>query len=103
MEEQDLESAQNRAYPVLYTKRSLGSLREVVEFYDAGGVPNDLLDTLIALLRLDEQQKRDLIVFLESLTGSNVNILVADAFSAPIGDIKKCDPNWVYGTADEVR
>ena len=41
--------------------------------------------------------------FLKSLTGSNVDILVADAFAAPIGDIKKGDPSWVHGTEQEVQ
>ena len=82
---------------------SLGSLREVIQFYDAGGVPNELLDPLIRPLRLNEQEKRDLLAFMESLTGSNVNTLVSDAFAAPVGDIKKGDPSWVHGTDVEVR
>jgi cytochrome c peroxidase len=82
---------------------SLGSLREVIQFYDAGGVPNELLDPLIRPLRLNEQEKRDLLAFMESLTGSNVDTLVSDAFAAPVGDIKKGDPSWVHGTDVEVR
>ncbi len=82
---------------------SLGSLREVVDFYDAGGIKNDLLDPLIRPLGLSDLEKDDLVAFLESLTGSNVNTLVADAFSAPVGDIKKGDPNWVHGTDIEVH
>ena len=38
----------------------------------------------------------DLVAFLESLTGSNIGTLVADAFAAPIGDISKDDPNWAH-------
>ncbi len=82
---------------------SLSSLQEVVEFYDQGGVPSDLLDPLIEPLHLTQQEKKDLVNFLESLSGSNVDILVADAFAAPVGDIKKGDPNWVHGTDIEVR
>jgi cytochrome c peroxidase len=82
---------------------SISTLRDVVDFYVAGGVPNELLDPLIKPLHLNEQEKEDLVAFLESLTGSNVDVLVADAFAAPIGDIKKGDPSWVHGTAVEVR
>jgi len=66
---------------------SLGSLREVVDFYDRGGIPNRELDPLIQPLHLNQQEKNDLIAFLQSLTGSNVDTLVADAFAAPVGDI----------------
>ncbi len=82
---------------------SLGTLREVVDFYDAGGVANELLDPLIRPLQLSEQERQDLVAFLESLTGSNVDTLVADAFAAPVGDVKKGDPSWVHGTTMEVR
>jgi len=65
---------------------SLATLREVVEFYDRGGVPNELLDPAIRPLGLHEQEKEDLVAFLRSLTGSNVEVLVANAHAAPIGD-----------------
>ena len=73
------------------------------DFYDAGGVANEGLSPLIKPLGLDEQEKQDLVQFLESLTGSNVDALVADAFAAPIGDIRKGDPNWVHGSDVEVQ
>ncbi len=82
---------------------SLSTLRAVVEFYDAGGVPNEGLSPLIRPLGLDERERDDLVEFLESLTGSNVDTLVADAFAAPIGDIKKGDPTWVHGSDVEVQ
>ncbi|MCP3868402.1 MAG: photosynthetic protein synthase I [Gammaproteobacteria bacterium] len=82
---------------------SLGSLKEVIDFYDAGGVPNDLLDPRIRPLNLSEQEKVDLVLFMGSLTGSNVDTLVADAFAAPVGDIGKGDPTWVSGTDVEVK
>ena len=82
---------------------SLSSLRDVVEFYDAGGVANEELSPLIKPLKLDEQEKEDLIQFLESLTGSNVDALVADAYAAPIGDVGKGDPSWVPGSEVEVQ
>ncbi len=82
---------------------SLSTLRDVVDFYAAGGVPNQLLDPLVRPLPLSEPEKEDLVAFLRSLTGSNVDVLVADAFAAPVGDIKKGDPSWVHGTDVEVR
>jgi cytochrome c peroxidase len=75
----------------------------VVDFYDAGGVPNELLDPLIRPLGLSETEKEDLVAFLMSLTGSNVDTLVADAFAAPVGDVGKGDPSWVHGSEVEVR
>jgi cytochrome c peroxidase len=82
---------------------SLGTLSEVVEFYDQGGVVNVLLDPLIKPLGLSDSEKADLVAFLQALNGSNVDTLVADAFAAPVGDVGKGDPNWVHGTEMEVR
>jgi len=65
---------------------AFGTLREVVEFYNRGGVPNPLLDPLIRPLGLTNSEMADLVAFLESLTGDNVQTLVRDAFAAPIGD-----------------
>jgi len=72
------------------------TLREVIDFYDRGGVPNELLSPLIRPLELSEREKDDLEAFLRSLTGSNVPELVADAFAAPIGDLGADDPNWAH-------
>jgi cytochrome c peroxidase len=60
---------------------SLSTLRQVVEFYDRGGVEHEGLDPLIRPLGLDERQIEDLVAFLESLTGDNVDELVRDARS----------------------
>jgi cytochrome c peroxidase len=65
---------------------SLSSLREVVEFYNAGGIANELLDPALRPLGLSEEEIEDLVAFLRSLTGDNVDALVADAFAAPVGD-----------------
>jgi cytochrome c peroxidase len=65
---------------------SMTSLREVVTFYNAGGVPNENLDPLIRPLALSEAEIDDLVAFLRSLTGDNVDVIVADAFAAPVGD-----------------
>lgn len=72
------------------------TLREVIDFYDRGGVPNALLSPLIRPLGLAEEEKRDLEAFLHSLTGGNVPDIVADAFAAPIGDLGSEDPNWAH-------
>jgi cytochrome c peroxidase len=65
---------------------SLATLVEVVDFYDAGGVPNELLDPAIRPLHLGDTEKDDLVAFLESLTGSNVGAIAADGLAAPVGD-----------------
>lgn len=65
---------------------SIGSLREVVEFYSGGGITNKNLDPLIQSLSLADDEIDDLVAFLVSLTGDNIDILVADAFAAPVGD-----------------
>ena len=65
---------------------SLLTLEEVVMFYNSGGVFDDGKDKLIKPLGLSEDERRDLVEFLESLTGANVDALAADARLAPIGD-----------------
>ncbi len=47
---------------------SLANLEEVVEHYDIGGSNHPNKNTMIEALNLSEQQKNDLISFLESLT-----------------------------------
>lgn len=65
---------------------SLLTLTDVVAFYNRGGHRNQGQDPRIRPLGLSEAEVRELVVFLESLTGDNVASLVADAFAAPIGD-----------------
>jgi cytochrome c peroxidase len=65
---------------------TLGSLVQVVEFYNQGGINNPLLDPFIRPLGLTNREMEDIVAFLESLTGDNVEALVLDAFVAPIGD-----------------
>lgn len=65
---------------------SLSTLRDVVEHYDRGGGGHAGLDPRIRPLHLAEGEKDDLVAFLESLTGSNVAELVADARSETIGN-----------------
>jgi cytochrome c peroxidase len=75
---------------------AFATLDEVVRFYNQGGVPNELLDPLIQPLDLTNAEVADLVTFLQSLTGSNVDTLVSDAFAAPVGDISKEDPHWAH-------
>ncbi len=66
---------------------SLATLREVVEFYDRGGVSNSLLDPLVRPLGLSGAEIDQLVAFLRSLTGDDVDVLIADALSAGVGDV----------------
>ena len=49
---------------------SLATLEEVVEFYDDGGRPNPYIDPEIHPLHLSVEEKRALVTFLKSLSGS---------------------------------
>jgi cytochrome c peroxidase len=65
---------------------SLSTLGQVIEFYNRGGIDNELLDPLIRPLNLSEKEMGQLQAFLETLTGDNVDVLVADAFAVPVGN-----------------
>ena len=80
---------------------SLSTLADVIEFYDKGGVKNSLQDPRIKPLKLSDSEKDELVAFLESLTGSNVDTLVSDAFAAPVGDLTANDPNWVHDISND--
>ena len=45
------------------------NLSEVLDFYDRGGEANPWLDARMEPLGLTDQEKEDLLAFLESLTG----------------------------------
>jgi len=66
---------------------SISTLKEVVEFYNGGGISNPLLDPLIQPLNLTQQEISDLTSFLDTLTGSNVRELVAEATNEVVGDV----------------
>ncbi|MBT7523469.1 MAG: methylamine utilization protein MauG [Gammaproteobacteria bacterium] len=74
------------------------TLDEVIDFYNEGGFQNELLSPMIRKLNLSSLEKENLKLFLESLVGENINILIADAISAPVGDLTKDDPNWANDT-----
>ena len=48
---------------------SEATLAAVVEFYDRGGVPNQWLSKEIRPLKMSEQEKKDLVAFMEALSG----------------------------------
>jgi cytochrome c peroxidase len=62
------------------------TLESVVDFYNGGGIPNELLSPMIKPLGLIDRERAALVDFLKALTGSNVETLISDAFSVPIGD-----------------
>lgn len=64
----------------------MASLRAVVEFYNRGGVANENLDPRIEPLNLSAEEMDALVLFLESLTGRHISVLVSDAWSAPVGE-----------------
>ena len=74
------------------------SLRQVMDFYNKGGVQNELLSPLIQPLNLNDEEIEQVIAFMHALTGDNVEVVVADAFAAPIGDLRQQDPNWAHET-----
>ena len=81
---------------------SLATLKDVVEFYNKGGVKavgkmkNENLSPLMFPLNLSETEVNQVVEFLKTLTGSNVDQLILDAKAAPIGDISLNDPNWFH-------
>jgi cytochrome c peroxidase len=55
-------------YPYLHNGKEK-TLLDVINFYDAGGAPDPNLDPLVLPLNLTETEKRDLVAFMEALTG----------------------------------
>ncbi len=49
---------------------SIATLEEVVEFYDGGGIANPYLDRRLRPLELLPAEKRALVAFLRSLSGT---------------------------------
>jgi cytochrome c peroxidase len=65
---------------------SISTLESVIDFYDRGGVENELRDPLLRPLDLTGEEAKQLVAFLQALTGDNVDTLVADAFAVPVGN-----------------
>ena len=72
---------------------SVGSLKEVVRFYNRGGVMNETLDPRISLLNLSEEEEDELVAFMETLTGHNTDTLISDAYSAAVGNLSNNSSN----------
>jgi cytochrome c peroxidase len=68
---------------------SAKTLRDVVDLYDRGGVPNPHLDRLMLPLTLTAREKDDLVAFLEALTGP-VPVVAVPGF--PEGPGAPADP-----------
>ncbi|MDQ7090624.1 MAG: cytochrome c peroxidase [Methylococcales bacterium] len=64
----------------------LQSLEAVVDFYNQGGIANENLDSRVTPLNLSTEEQGELVSFLKSLTGNNVDVLVSDGLAAPIGE-----------------
>jgi cytochrome c peroxidase len=58
---------------------SLGTLEDVIEFYQRGGIDNPFKDRLLRPLQLSSADKRNLAAFLRSLTGDNADGLARAA------------------------
>jgi cytochrome c peroxidase len=65
---------------------SISTLAEIIEFYNQGGIDNELRDPLVRPLNLSKEEVSQLLAFLNALTGDNVDKLVSDAFTIPIGN-----------------
>jgi cytochrome c peroxidase len=62
---------------------SEATLLDVVKFYDRGGEPNPYLDGGIVPLKLTEQEMKDLVAFMEALTGEGDGSPTRAALQAP--------------------
>lgn len=72
---------------------SMLDLESVIAYYNKGGYPenesgfpNEAQSPLIKPLGLSEQESEDLIAFLNTLTGDNIEEVISDAFATPVGD-----------------
>ena len=59
---------------------AMRTLREVIAFYNRGGLPNPWLSPEIVPLNLTVEEQQDLVAFVESLTGE----VSADVATAPV-------------------
>jgi cytochrome c peroxidase len=73
---------------------SLGTLAEVVAYYDAGGYRHPQLDPRIRPLALSVAERAQLVAFLQALTGNSDDLtaLLQRAAQAPVGDVTGADP-----------
>lgn len=79
----------NVAYTAPYMHDgSLATLADVVRHYANGGVPHPGQDPLIQTLELSPSDVEDLVAFLRSLTGDNLDALVAEARRTDVGELR---------------
>jgi cytochrome c peroxidase len=64
---------------------SMATLRDVVDFYDAGNGDDPQRDSHLRRLNLSDLQKNQLVAFLQSLTSPNAELLAKQA-RAPFRD-----------------
>ena len=57
---------------------------------------NENISPLMFPLNLSEKEVDQIVEFLKTLTGANVDTLILDAKAAPIGEISLNDPNWFH-------
>jgi len=71
-----------------------GTLREVVDFFDAGGGSTPNKSPLLRALGLSEQDKSDLVAFLESMSSERPRVVDAPRLPPlqPLGDAVACVP-----------
>ena len=68
-------------------------LDSVITYYNQGGFPknesnfpNVTQSPIIKPLGLTDEESSDLITFLKTLTGDNIEEVISDAFATPVGD-----------------
>lgn len=75
---------------------SLKTLEDIVAHYDKGGTPNPYLDKDMKPLNLTEQEKKDLVAFMQALTGEERTVALP---TLPVGpDGKSPDPRAALQT-----
>ena len=62
------------ATPYNDLKTAVGTLEEVIRYYNEGGIKNPYLAQELKHLHLTPQERADLLAFLYSLTGAGVNV-----------------------------
>ena len=82
------------ARPPYFANGSAANLREVVDFYDRGGIANAYLDKDMKPLNLTASEKADVVEFLKALTGDPVQVSLP---TLPVGpDGKSPDPRSAF-------
>lgn len=88
-----------RTFPYMHDG-SEATLEAVVEFYNKGGNKNPALDRNMAPLNLTEQEKADLVAFMQALTGKEIKVAVP---ALPAGaDGKSPDPTAALNNPGKV-